>query len=245
VWREGRRPEPGESRVEAGRAAGPPIETFRSPAPGMVAARVCCAALALSLGGTGCTAFKRFAYEGLGRDRWQQPEEVIRALDIRAGWHVADLGAGGGYFTFRLADAVGRGGRVYAVDVDSGMVGYLERRASKEGYGNVDAILAEPDDAKLPEGSVDLLFTCNTYHHLPDRSAYFARLRRALRPHGRVAIIEYAGKSWRARLFGHWTPPETIRREMGAAGLRLEREHDFLPRQSFLVFTVAPGEPRP
>ena len=81
----------------------------------------------------GCSAFKRFAYQGFGRDGWQQPERVVRELELAPGAQVADLGAGGGYFTFRLAEAVGPEGRVFAVDVDEEMTGYLQGRVDDEG----------------------------------------------------------------------------------------------------------------
>ena len=163
---------------------------------------------------------------------------MIRALAIPAGAQVADLGAGGGYFTFRLAAAAGPTGRVYAVDVDPGMVDYLRERAAREGARTVEPVLASADDARLPAASVDLLFTCNTYHHLTDRAAYFTRLRPVLRTGGRIAIVEYDGRGLFARLFGHATPADEIRREMAAAGYRVVDAHGFLPRQSFLVFAV-------
>jgi ubiquinone/menaquinone biosynthesis C-methylase UbiE len=189
----------------------------------------------------GCTTLKRWAYEGIGRDRWQRPDEVLRALAIPAGAQVADLGAGGGYFTFRLAAAAGPTGRVYAVDVDPGMVDYLRERAAREGARTVVPVLATADDARLPAASVDLLFTCNTYHHLTDRAAYFTRLRPVLRGGGRVAVVEYDGRGLFGRLFGHATPADEIRREMAAAGYRVVGVHDFLPRQSFLVFALDAG----
>ncbi len=194
------------------------------------------AALSLVLG-SGCAQCKRFAYEGFGRDRSQQPERVIAALGIEPGDRVADLGAGGGYFTFRLADAVGSTGRVYAIDVDPDMVDYLRQRAA-DGYRNVEVIQAATDDPGLPAESIDLLFTCNTYHHLADRADYFARAKAALRPGGRVAIIDMNGTGWFSWLFGHSTAPDTIRSEMEAAGYRLEQQHDFLSQQGFFVFAA-------
>jgi arsenite methyltransferase len=198
------------------------------------------AALAVLVLGGGCAELKRFAYQGIGRDRWQQPEAVVAALEIAPGARVADLGAGGGDFTFRLADAVGPDGRVYAVDTDPDMIAYLRDRVVREGRGNVEVVRAAADDPGLP-APVDLVFTCNTYHHLTDRTAYFTRLARHLRPDGRVAIVEQDGRGWFARLFGHATPPEQIRAEMTAAGYRLERAPDFLPTQSFLVFARQDG----
>lgn len=189
---------------------------------------------------TGCTRLKRFAYEGIGRDAWQQPERVVAALGIRPGDRIADVGAGGGYFTFRLADATGPTGVVWAVDVDPGMIAYLRDRAAADGRANVRVIEAASDDPRLPDGEVDLLFTSNTYHHLPAPRDWFARARRALAPNGRVAIVEHRRGGVFARLFGHATGADTIRNDMEAAGYRLVAAHDFLDRQSFQVFAPAP-----
>jgi predicted methyltransferase len=187
----------------------------------------------------GCTQLKRFAYEGFRRDAWQHPDRVIETLAIHPGDAVADVGSGGGYFTFRLARAVGPSGKVYAVDVDEGLNEYVARRAREDGLDNVAVVLARYDDPLLPQSGVDLIFTCNTYHHLDDRVAYFAKARKYLRPGGRVAIIEYKGTGWFERWFGHSTPSAAIRSEMEAAGYRLQQDLDFLPRQHFLVFATA------
>jgi len=189
----------------------------------------------------GCT---RLGYEQMNdpeRDAWQHPKEVIDALKIEPGAVVADLGAGGGYFTFRLSDAVGPRGRIYAVDVDEVSHRYIEEEAGRRGGmpGNVELLLATPTDPRLPARAVDLIFTCNTYHHLPDRQQYFASLQRALRPDGRVAIIDYKDEGWIARLFGHATAKETVRQELERAGYRLLQTFEFLPRQHFQLFTVA------
>jgi ubiquinone/menaquinone biosynthesis C-methylase UbiE len=195
------------------------------------------AALALQL--AGCGAWKRFAYEGFDRDSWQKPDEVIARLELPEGAHVADLGAGGGYFTFKLARAVGDGGRVYAVDVDDDMLAWLAERAVEEGAGNVEVIRGEFTDPLLPDGRVDLLFTSNTYHHIEDRTAYFARVLTDLTPTGRVAILELNDHSWFPRTFGHMTPKQTIVDEMTAAGYRLAGDFDLVERQHFLVFVRA------
>ncbi len=184
----------------------------------------------------GCTALKRFSYEGVDRDSWQKPDRVLEALDIRPGAEIADLGAGGGYFTFRLADAVGPRGKVYAVDVDDEMLAYISDRSAREARRNVDAVLALPNDPRLPRDGVDLIFISNTYHHIQDRPAYFARVRRFLRESGRIAIIDFNRESWLPWISGHWTPSDVIREEMEAAGYRLVQAHEFLPCQSFMVF---------
>ena len=173
------------------------------------------------------------------RDAWQEPDRVMSSLGLRPGARVADLGAGKGYFTFRLSDAVGLEGQVYAVEVESELAESLEKRASERGRSNVAVILARYDDPMLPEDGVDVIFTCNTYHHIEDRVAYFARAARYLRPGGRVVIIDMLPSAWLQRISGHVSPPELIRREMRDAGYQLAHEFNFLREQSFLVFTRA------
>ncbi len=194
------------------------------------------AALAALVLLAGCTALKKFAYEGFGRDDWQQPEKVVQSLAIKPGDRIADLGSGGGYFTFRLSQAVGPTGRVYAVDVDKDMLEDLTERANKDGYRNIEKVLAKYDDPSLPESGVDLIFTSNVYHHIEARAKYFADAAKYLRPGGRIAIVDFNGKHWSATFVGHYSPVELIKKEMDEAGYRLEREFDFLDRQSFLVF---------
>ena len=171
------------------------------------------------------------------RDAWQKPHEVIRALALAPDARVADLGAGTGYFSARLANML-PGGRVYAVDIEPDMVRYLEARAKREGLRNIVAVKGEPDDPRLP-GQVDLVLLVDVYHHIGERSAYFGRLRDALRPGGRIAIVDFkldapAGPPRAARI-----APEAVKAEMKAAGYRVTAEHAFLPYQYFLVFSPA------
>jgi arsenite methyltransferase len=185
---------------------------------------------------SGCTTIKRCSYEGFGRDESQKPELVIQALGIEPGDRVADLGSGSGYFTFRLADAVGPSGRVYAVDVDEDMNAYVAQLARARGAANVEIVLAAPDDPHLPGGAIDLIFTANTDHHIEDRPAYFRQARRFLSPEGRIAIIDYREDAgWFQRVFGHATSHETIEREMAEAGYDVVARPGFLEEQTFLV----------
>jgi arsenite methyltransferase len=186
----------------------------------------------------GCARLKQFAYEGFNRDSWQQPDKVIAALNLHPGEIVADLGSGGGYFTFKLAKAVAPSGKVYAVDVDEDMIELISKRLKEESGNNVETILATPTDPRLPQTGVDLIFTVNTYHHIADRSAYFANARKYLRPGGRIAIIDLDRRAWLEGLLGHYTPSETIKREMEQAGYTLQQQLDFLDRQSFLIFSL-------
>lgn len=184
----------------------------------------------------GCARLKQCAYEGFTRDQWQQRDRVIESLEIRPGDRVADIGSGGGYFVFALARAVGADGKVYAVDIDQAMNDLVAQQAKKEGVGNIEVILAKSDDPLLPSSGVDLIFTSNTYHHIENRVNYFSSLRNYLRPNGRIAIIEFDRRGWLDGLWQHYTPSEFIKREMEQAGYRLQREFNFLDRQSFLIF---------
>ncbi len=212
-----------------------PRQTQASPRPIRIAAAFLFLVTAILL--LGCGHLKRLAYQGFDRENWQKPDEVIRSLEIQTGDRVADIGAGGGYFTFKLADAVGPTGKVYAADIDSEMIEYLKERASEQDRENIETIQGKPDDPFLPEDGVDLIFLSNTYHHIPDRVTYFTRAGEYLRAEGRVAIIDFKPEGWFHRLFGHATQSETIREEMEAAGYHLRDNFDYLPQQHFLVFS--------
>jgi ubiquinone/menaquinone biosynthesis C-methylase UbiE len=191
--------------------------------------------IALSFG-LGCSELKRFGYEGFDRDSWQQPELVLEELALAPGDQVADVGAGGGYFTFKLAAAVGPEGGVFAVDVDEDMTTYLKERAEDEGASNITVILGRFEDPLLPDGEIDLLFTSNTYHHIENRVEYFRNLLTDLAPDGRIAILELNDATWFPRTFGHNTDANVIIQELGEAGYVLDRQLDFIDRQSFLIF---------
>jgi ubiquinone/menaquinone biosynthesis C-methylase UbiE len=200
--------------------------------------RIVVALFALALVAGGCGPLKRCAYSGGDRDQWQKPDQVMAELALEPGDRVADLGAGGGYFTFRLADAVGDAGHAYAVDVDREMLDYLATKAKQEGRTNVTVVEAEFQDPKIPE-PVDLILTVNTYHHLENQTAYFSNARRYLRDHGRVAVIELKKGGFFSHFFSHYTDASTIRSQMEAAGYQLAKQLDFLERQSFLIFERA------
>jgi predicted methyltransferase len=178
---------------------------------------------------------------GPSRDALSQPERVLATLAIAPGARVADLGAGNGYFTAPLADAVGPAGRVYAVEVDDDALRALRALAAER--PNLVVVEAAQDDARLPDGGVDLVLLSDVFHHLDARVAYFARLRGDLAPGGRVAILE-PRSSWASLWLllppGHGVDVATMRREMAEAGYRTIASHDFLPAHSFEVFAPAP-----
>lgn len=193
-----------------------------------------------------CARLKQCAYEGFTRDQWQQRDRVVESLEINPGDRVADIGSGGGYFAFALAQAVGPDGKVYAVDIDKEINDLVAQRAKQEGVANLEVILAKPHDPLLPSSGIDLIFTSNTYHHIDNRVSYFKNLRKYLRPNGRIAIIDFDRRGWFAGLWKHYTPSEFIKRELEQAGYSLQKEFTFLDRQSFLIFALdPPAEKRP
>ena len=171
------------------------------------------------------------------RDAWQKPHEVIQALALKPDALVADIGAGTGYFSVRLAHRVPQG-RVYGVDTEQAMVKHLAERAKGAKLANVSALLGAPDDPRLPE-KVDLILLVDVYHHIEERSRYFRRLRDTLKPGGRVAIIDFRRDSPTGPPVAARIAPETVRAELASAGFELSQEHGFLPNQYFLVFRAA------
>jgi arsenite methyltransferase len=172
-------------------------------------------------------------------DPRNKPDQILEALELRQGQNVADIGAGGGYFCLRFAEAVGRKGKVYAVDTNLGFLKFIENSAKEKGLNNVETILVAGEDLALPERSLDLVFMRNVCHHLTNRVEYFKKLKRFLKSKGRVAIVEYKrAKPFTFRgMFGHYVPRETIVEEMKEAGYQVKQEFDFLPEQSFTIFS--------
>lgn len=164
------------------------------------------------------------------RDEWQRPHEVITALKLRPDEAVADIGAGSGYFTRRLAR---HAGKVYAVDIDARLLEMI----GKAGLKNVQTVLATGDDPKLPEGAVDTVFICDVLHHIGGRPAYYEKLKKALKPGGRVVIIDfYKRKLPVGPPEGMKLSEEQVTKEFLAAGFQAGETHGFLPHQYFLVF---------
>jgi cyclopropane fatty-acyl-phospholipid synthase-like methyltransferase len=171
------------------------------------------------------------------RDAWQKPHQVIQALSLKPEARVADLGAGTGYFSARIANMRPKV-RVYAVDIEPDMVRFLRDRAAREKLGNLVAVQGAADDPRLPE-KVDLILLVDVYHHVEDRARYFARLHDALRAGGRIAVIDFTLDSPRGPPVAARVAPETVKAEMRAAGFVPAAEHRFLPDQYFLVFRPA------
>jgi ubiquinone/menaquinone biosynthesis C-methylase UbiE len=175
--------------------------------------------------------------EGPDRDAWQQPGRIMDALGIADGSVVADIGAGGGWFTVRLARRVGPNGLVFAEDVQRQMLEAIERRIEREGLPNVRTVLGRDDDPRLPPASLDAALVVDAYHEVQDRVGLLRRLRESLKPSGRVGIVDFRSDGG-----GPGPPPEDrvdpaiVIADAEQAGLRLIAHERFLPYQYLLVF---------
>lgn len=175
--------------------------------------------------------------EAPDRDLWQRPDQVMDAMGIADASVVADIGAGSGWFTIRLARRVGPQGLVYAEDVQPEMINAVTRRVQREGLTNVRAVRGQNSDPKLPAGSLDAALVVDAYHEVEDRVTMLANLARALKPQGRIGVVDFRldgtgpGPSPEERV-----SPDVVVKDAAKAGLRLVRQEPFLPYQYFLIF---------
>ncbi len=183
-------------------------------------------------------------FEHEDRDQWQQPDQVVRVLElVSKSAIVADIGAGSGYFTRRLAAEVPKG-RVYAVDVDGEFEDYLLEHREAWGTPNIEPHLAIYDDPMLPTGELDLVFAANTYAYIRDRVGYFGKVRAALKADGRLVLIDFRPQADPpgniAPAPQHRVSRDAALAELQQAGFELVREETFLPHQWFLVLKPTP-----
>jgi len=181
-----------------------------------------------------------------GRDQEQRPDEVLRAMGLRDGDVVADLGAGTGYFTRRLAKAVAPSGRVYAVDIQPEMIGLLKRNVEEAGLTNVVPVLGAGDDPNLPRDSLDWILLVDVYHEFQQPKAMLRRMHEALKPTGKVALVEYRLEGLTALHIRreHRMSPKQVLAEWEPLGFRLVKRHEFLPTQHLFLFERADAPPR-
>ena len=170
-------------------------------------------------------------------DPKNKPDKIIEVIGLKQGQTIADIGAGGGYFSLRFAEIVGDKGKVYAVDTSSEFLEFIKNEAEEKGLNNIITVLIE-NKLDLPEEGLDFIFMRNVTHHIPNRVKYFKNLKRFLKQHGKIIIIEYKkGKFFTFRgLFGHHVPKDILIQEMEEAGYKLEKEFDFLPEQHFTIY---------
>ncbi len=181
-------------------------------------------------------------FERPERDAWQKPDEVIKALGLRNGMVVADIGAGSGYFARRLAKAVAPKGTVFAVDIAEDILEYLREEARKQNLNNIEIVVSKEDDPMLAEGSLDLAFFADTTHHIANRVDFYRKVSKALKKEGRMAILDIPPIAHEKGLCPH-KPEELLSREQAIneaeeAGFKLIEEFTFIQedRSYFLIF---------
>jgi len=171
------------------------------------------------------------------RDLWQRPDQIMDAMGIADASVVGDIGAGSGWFTIRLARRVGPRGLVYAEDVQKEMTTAIQRRIGREGLNNVKPVLGFGNDPNLPAGSFDAVLMVDAYHEVEDRVTMLRNLAKALKPQGRLGIVDFRldgtgpGPAPEERV-----SPDVVVNDATKAGLKLIRQEPFLPYQYFLIF---------
>lgn len=172
------------------------------------------------------------------RDREEETELAVRLLGIRSGWAVADVGAGSGYFTVRLAKAVGEKGVVYASDIQPGMLELLNQAVVKARVNNVTPVLGTVDDPKLPALSLDLVLMVDVYHEFSQPQRMLQKMREALKPGGRLVLLEYRTEDPNVPIRPeHKMTKAQVKLEVEAEGFKQWRVYDDLPQQHLIVFT--------
>lgn len=180
------------------------------------------------------------------RDELERPEEILDRMELEDGDLVADLGAGVGYYTLRLARRVAPSGVVFAVDVQQGMLDQLEQRAADQGVRGIYPVLGKHDDPILPAGKIDWILLVDVYHEIQEPAAMLEKIKQALAPGGRVALLEYRAEQEDGVMPAfipreHKMTIEEVLSEWLPAGFELVERLEFLPAQHYFIFKVAGG----
>jgi ubiquinone/menaquinone biosynthesis C-methylase UbiE len=174
------------------------------------------------------------------REREEEPDRAVEALALKPGAVVADLGAGSGYFTVRLARRVGPSGRVFAADIQPEMLSLLRARIAREQLANVVVLQSAENDPRLPARSCDLILMVDVYHELAQPQVILGKLLASLKPDGRLVLVEYRKEDPAVPIRPeHKMSVAEARLELEASGFQLDRVIDTLPRQHILVFRPA------
>jgi ubiquinone/menaquinone biosynthesis C-methylase UbiE len=173
------------------------------------------------------------------REQEEAPSKAIDALDPKPGMVVADIGAGSGYYTERLSHRVGPSGRVYATDIQPGMIQLLERRVKDRGLANVTTVLGAMDDPRLPPQAIDLAIMVDVYHELQEPQVFLQRLKGAFKRGGRLVLLEFRKEDPKIPILEvHKMSVAEVKQELEAEGYALERVIDVLPWQHIIVLSV-------
>lgn len=171
------------------------------------------------------------------REQEEQPAKLMDALKLRPGDVVADVGAGSGFFTFRLAERVGTRGKVLAVEIQPEMLAIIRERMKTRGVGNIDLVLGTIADPKLPPAGVDLIMMVDVYHEFSHPWEMTTAMARALKPGGRLVFVEYRMEDPSVPIkLVHKMSEQQVRREMSLHPLKWVETIGVLPRQHIIVF---------
>jgi predicted methyltransferase len=172
------------------------------------------------------------------REDEENPDLAMRLMRVQRGSTVADLGAGSGYFTTRLARAVGATGKVYAVDIQQGMLDLLQKAIVRERLTNVVPVLGATADPKLPPESLDLVLMVDVYHEFSQPQTMLQHIRTALKPGGRLVLLEYRAEDPDVPILPeHKMTKAQVKLELEHEGFVQQRVYDDLPRQHLIIFT--------
>lgn len=173
------------------------------------------------------------------REDEEAPSKAITSLDLKPGMAVADIGAGSGYYSARMARRVGPTGRIYATDIQPGMIALLDRRIASEGLTNVTTVLGAPDDPKLAANSIDLAIMVDVYHELQDPQVFLQRLKPAFKAGGRLALLEFRKEDPKIPILEvHKMSVAEVKQEMEAEGYEIDRVIEELPWQHLILIKV-------
>lgn len=174
------------------------------------------------------------------RDREESTLRMRQELQLKPGMNVCDMGSGNGYHTLPIAKAIGPQGTAYAVDIQPEMLEMLNTRAKAENITNITAILGAETDAKLPEGSCDLILLVDVYHEFSEPAAMLASMKKSLRPGGQIVLVEFRAEDDAVPIKPeHKMSKEQINKELSANGWELSRSFDDLPWQHMMWFKPA------
>jgi ubiquinone/menaquinone biosynthesis C-methylase UbiE len=173
------------------------------------------------------------------REDEEAPSKALDALDLKPGMVVADIGAGSGYYASRIAKRVGPSGRVYATDIQPGMIEILDRRIKSDGITNITTVLGGMDDPRLPPQSIDLAIMVDVYHELQQPQVFLQRLKQTFKPDGRLVLLEFRKEDPKVPILEvHKMSVAEVKQELEAEGYALEKVIDVLPWQHIIVLTL-------
>ena len=175
-------------------------------------------------------------------NRLQPPDEVMDAIGVEPGWIIAEVGAGRGRYAVHMAERVGEKGMIYANDIDSEALEYIEQRCERDGIDNIVTILVEVADPHLPEGILDMVYLINTYHHLDEPVELMRKIVPSLKPGGLLVIIEHDPVKAPDFSEHSTTTQEMILEQTAEAGFELVRIETFLEKDNINIFRVRSSE---